>query len=156
MGVSGAGKSVVGTRLAEALGVPFGEGDELHPAANVAKMASGQSLDDTDRAPWLDRVAAWLVAHSAGVIACSALRRVYRDRLRTAAPDTCFVLLSVPRAALEERLHKRRGHFMPAALLDSQLEALEPLTSDERGITVPPAKDVAATVDAILARLPHA
>jgi gluconokinase len=153
MGVSGAGKSAVGERLAATLGVPFAEGDTLHPAANVAKMTAGQPLDDADRAPWLDRVAAWLGAHDAGVITCSALKRSYRDRLRAAAPDACFVLLNASAPVLRERIGNRPGHFMPAALLDSQLATLEPLDPDERGLTVRSADSVAATAAVVIARL---
>jgi len=153
MGVSGVGKSVVGARLAKALDVPFEEGDALHPPANVAKMASGQPLDDADRAPWLDAVAGWLTAHPAGVVSCSALKRGYRDRLRAAAPDACFVLLTADAGTLHQRLHGRREHFMPATLLRSQLGTLEPLAPDERGITVASTDTVEATVNAVLGRL---
>jgi gluconokinase len=124
MGVSGAGKSTVGGALAAALGWPFVEADELHPPANVAKMARGEPLDDADRAPWLEAVATRMRALDDGVVACSALRERYRDVLRV-RPDVRFVLLDVPRALLEERLKKRRGHFMPRSLLDSQLATLE-------------------------------
>ena len=122
MGVSGSGKSAVGARLGRRLGVPFCEGDDLHPAANVAKMASGHSLDDDDRGPWLDAVNRWMRdRHDGGVISCSALRRCYRDRLRRdlATPPT-FVLLDPPVTTLVARLAKRGGHFMPArrCLLD--------------------------------------
>lgn len=153
MGASGAGKSAVGARLAAALGVPFGEGDALHPPANVARMAAGQPLSDADRAPWLEAVAAWFTTHPAGVVACSALKRRYRDRLRLAAPNACFLLLEAPTAVLRARLEHRPNHFMPATLLDSQLAALEPLGADERGWTVDATGDVPATIVAIVGRL---
>lgn len=137
-GVSGAGKSTVGALLAQRLSAPFVEGDDLHPAANVAKMARGEPLDDVDREPWLSAVAAWiqdrLARSESGVISCSALRRQHRDRLRD--PGVCFVHLAPPRAVIEARLTARRGHFMPADLLPSQFAALEPLEADEEGLTV--------------------
>ncbi len=138
MGVSGSGKTTVGTRLADALGVDYAEGDEFHPPANVAKMAAGMPLDDADREPWLDALAGWLAERSGqgAVVTCSALRRVYRDRLRASAPDAFFLHLDLPRGELERRLAERRGHFMPPSLLDSQLATLEPLEPDEDGSTV--------------------
>lgn len=125
MGVSGAGKTVVGRDAAARAGVVFLDADDLHPAANVAKMASGQPLDDADRAPWLDAVGAALRDHRPCVMACSALKRSYRARLRALAPGTLFALLDVPRPVLEQRLASREGHYMPASLLDSQLATLE-------------------------------
>ena len=138
MGVSGSGKSTVGALLAETLGVPFADADDLHPASNVAKMAAGVPLTDGDRWPWLERVGGALAAASASglVIACSALKRPYRDAIRHAAPGAVFVHLDGSRELLEKRLAGRAGHFMPAALLDSQLASLEPLESDEAGMTV--------------------
>ncbi|MCU1282846.1 MAG: gluconate kinase [bacterium] len=124
MGVAGAGKSSVGSALAAALGWPFVEADDLHPPANVAKMGRGEPLDDDDRAPWLEAVAARLRGLQDGVVACSALRARYRDKLRV-RPDVRFVLLDVPAALLAERLARRQGHYMPASLLPSQLAALE-------------------------------
>ncbi|MEU6890407.1 gluconokinase [Streptomyces sp. NPDC046557] len=145
MGVSGTGKTSVGRLLADALGVPYAEGDTFHSAANVAKMRGGTPLDDVDRRPWLDAVGAWIAARPAGrgggVVSASALKRAYRDRLRAAAPDVVFVHLTGDRALTEQRLEVRTGHFMPAALLDSQLDALEPLEDDEVGVVV----DVAGT-----------
>ncbi len=138
MGVSGAGKSTIGGRLAHALGVPFAEGDDFHPRANVAKMRAGEPLTDADRVPWLDSIAAWLAerAVGGGVVSCSALKRDYRDRLRAAAPDVLFLHLTASREELASRMSTRREHFMPASLLDSQLATLEPLAADERGIAV--------------------
>jgi carbohydrate kinase (thermoresistant glucokinase family) len=133
MGVSGCGKSSVGIALAEALGARFIDGDDLHPEANKAKMGAGIPLNDADRWPWLDLVGQELVAGPATVIACSALKRAYRDRIRTAAPKTFFVHLDGSRDLLAKRLGARTGHFMPATLLDSQLAILEPLGSDESG-----------------------
>ncbi|WP_406274727.1 gluconokinase [Nocardia sp. NBC_00881] len=138
MGVSGSGKSTLGTRLADVLGVEYAEGDDFHPAANVAKMAAGTPLDDADRAPWLDAVAAWMAEHTeqGGVVSCSALERSYRDRLRAGVSEAFFVHLAAPRTELARRMTGRRGHFMPPSLLDSQLAALEPLAADENGITI--------------------
>jgi len=149
MGVSGSGKSTVGAALAAALGLPFVDGDALHPAANVAKMAAGIPLTDDDRWPWLDAVGERLAA-SPVVIACSALRRVYRDRLRSAAPGIRFVLLDGSRELLAERMGARADHFMPTALLDSQLATLERPDADERvrvyDVAEAPAAIVAAAV----------
>ncbi|MFB6610469.1 gluconokinase [Agromyces sp. NPDC056379] len=137
MGVSAVGKSTVGRALAERLGLPFRDADELHPASNVAKMAAGSALDDADREPWLDVVGAELEAATTGIVmACSALKRTYRDRLRDAAPSTVFVHLHGSDALLAARAAARIDHFMPASLLDSQLAVLEPLSADEAGITV--------------------
>lgn len=148
MGVSAAGKSSVGIALAALLGVPFADADDLHPPANVAKMASGVPLDDADRAPWLDLVGRALADAPTGlVVACSALRRSYRDRLRAAAPGVVFVHLHGAPDLLAARAAARAGHFMPPALLESQLATLEPLAPDEAGIVL----DVAASPDAIAA-----
>jgi len=139
----------VGAALAAALGLPFVDGDALHPAANVAKMAAGIPLTDDDRWPWLDAVGERL-AVSPIVIACSALRRVYRDRLRAAAPGIRFVLLDGSRELLAERMGARADHFMPTALLDSQLATLERPDADERvgvyDVAEAPAAIVAAAV----------
>jgi len=128
MGVSGSGKSTLARALAEAWNWDFQEGDELHPPANVDKMRAGLALDDDDRRPWLERVAAWIAAELAGgrdgVVTCSALKRRYRDRLRRAGAGVRFVCIELPPAELERRLRRRR-HFMPASLLDSQLRTLE-------------------------------
>ena len=135
MGVSGSGKTTLGDALSRALGRPFVDADTLHPPANVAKMSAGIPLDDADRAPWLAAVAGWLRQHPGGVVACSALKRRYRDVLRAAGPVR-FVHLHLPEGALAARLVGRAPHFMPGSLLRSQLEALEPLGPDERGLTL--------------------
>lgn len=138
MGVSGSGKSTFGAALARALDAPFREGDDLHPAANVAKMAAGAPLDDHDRAPWLVAVGAWLASHgeTGGVVSCSALRRAYRDRLRAACPALKIIMLDADGATLRARLALRRGHFMPPSLLDSQVATLEPPGPDENALVL--------------------
>jgi carbohydrate kinase (thermoresistant glucokinase family) len=140
MGVSGSGKSSIGRQLAARLGGSFLEGDDYHPAANVAKMASGKPLDDADRWPWLARVAEGILRlrrEGMVVAACSALKRSYRDRLRLLLEEpVCFVCLNPERSVLEERLHRRPGHFMPPSLLDSQLQTLELPQSDETALIV--------------------
>lgn len=154
MGVSGSGKSTVGDALARRLELPFEDGDDLHPPANVAKMAAGQPLDDEDRWPWLDAVGQWLADHPAGgVVACSALKRVYRDRLREHAASAFFLLLQGDESLLAARLAARRGHFMPTGLLGSQLETLEPLQPDEQGLTVDVGGPIDQTVAAAVAAL---
>ncbi|MEV6398766.1 gluconokinase [Streptomyces sp. NPDC051907] len=138
MGVAGTGKTTVGPLLAAALGVPYAEGDDFHPPANIAKMSAGTPLEDADRWPWLDAVGQWAHGRAGlgGVVSSSALKRVYRDRLRAAAPDAVFLHLTGDRALIERRMSERTGHFMPAALLDSQFATLEPLQSDEAGVRV--------------------
>jgi gluconokinase len=144
MGVSGSGKTTVGSALADALGMRFVDADALHPAANVEKMAAGIPLTDDDRLPWLDAVGAAL-AHGPVVVACSALRRVYRDRLRASAPELRIVYLHGTRELLAERM-SHRDHFMPVALLDSQFGALEPPGDDEDAISY----DIVRPVDEIV------
>lgn len=134
MGVSGTGKSTIGRALAETLDLPFVEGDDLHPESNVAKMAAGIPLTDADRAPWLDLIAAEL--DRPVVVTCSALKRSYRDRLRLAAPDLVLVHLHGSPELLASRMAQRDGHFMPTALLESQLETLEEPGADEEAIGV--------------------
>ncbi|MEY2946203.1 MAG: hypothetical protein RL243_980 [Actinomycetota bacterium] len=137
MGVSGCGKSSVGEEIARLTSAQFVDGDDLHPEANKAKMGAGIPLDDNDRWPWLDRVGEVLAGPEGAIVACSALKRVYRDRIRAAAPGTVFVHLDGSRDLLWERISERQNHFMPASLLDSQLAILEPLGSDENGVTLP-------------------
>jgi carbohydrate kinase (thermoresistant glucokinase family) len=147
MGVSGTGKTTVAKALQQSLGWSFFEGDDLHPASNVAKMAAGIPLEDADRWPWLDAIAALTSEQAAQghstIVTCSALHRAYRDRLRAAASGTVFVHLVGSPELLAERMAGRKGHFMPTSLLASQLETLEPLQADEPGIVV----DVAGTID---------
>ncbi|MDP9983938.1 carbohydrate kinase (thermoresistant glucokinase family) [Pseudarthrobacter oxydans] len=154
MGVSGAGKSTVGSALAARLGAEFLDADSLHPPANVQKMASGNPLTDEDRWPWLKLVGAALSAPTSGVVvACSALRRAYRDAIRASAPSTTFVLLNVATPVLQDRLPLRPGHFMPASLLTSQLETLEPLEADESGLAVMSEEGIESTAERILLQL---
>lgn len=155
MGVSGCGKTTIGDLVARALGVRFLDGDSLHSVENVAKMAAGTPLTDEDRWPWLATVGAELsAAGPAGlVLACSALRRSYRDAIRAQAPDTVFLHLHGSREVLGARLEGRSGHFMPAALLDSQLATLEPLDESEAGVVADIAVPVAAVVRDSLAGL---
>ena len=149
MGPSGSGKSTVGSALAERLGARFVDGDDLHPLTNVEKMAAGLPLDDDDRMPWLRVVGATLRAEDRIVVACSALRRRYRDAIRDEARDAFFAELVVDRGTLETRLDGRVDHFMPASLMDSQLEALEPLADDENGVRVDASLSLTQELDAI-------
>lgn len=152
MGVSGSGKSTVGAALAQRLRVPFVDADTLHPPANIAKMTAGEPLDDDDRYPWLEKVGEWLAGHpDGGVVSCSALKRKYRDRLRAHRPGVEFLHLSAPRELIAGRLAHRPGHFMPAALLQSQFDALEPLGADEAGVTVDAGQRIDAIVDGLVA-----
>jgi gluconokinase len=150
MGVSGTGKTAVGTGLARALGGEFVEGDDYHPPANVEKMRSGVPLDDADRQPWLEtlsrEIGKWLDAGKAVVLACSALKQRYRDILKAGRPEVRFVHLEGDKDLIRERLEHRRGHYMPASLLDSQFAALE---EPADAITV----DVEGTPDEIVAEI---
>jgi len=150
MGVAGTGKTTIGPLLAARLGVPYAEGDDFHSEANIAKMSAGTPLDDDDRWPWLDAIGAWAHRRAGlgGVVSCSALKRSYRDRLRSAAPGVVFVHLAGDRAVIEDRMSHRQGHFMPTALLDSQFATLQPLAEDEAGVAV----DVAGTPEEITER----
>ncbi|MEY4983599.1 MAG: hypothetical protein RIR62_1865 [Pseudomonadota bacterium] len=151
MGVSGCGKSSVGAGLAARLGIPYRDGDDLHPPANVARMRAGLALTDDDRWPWLDRVAAVLAQEAPVIVGCSALRRAYRDRIRAGAGGAVrFVHLAGSRALIAGRMAARRGHYMPLALLDSQFATLEPPDGDE-ALTVGIDRTPAAIIDAIMA-----
>ncbi|MEV0113936.1 gluconokinase [Streptomyces sp. NPDC050844] len=141
MGVAGTGKTTIGPLLADRLGVPYAEGDDFHPPANIAKMSAGTPLTDDDRWPWLDAIGAWAHGRAGrgGVVSSSALKRSYRDRLRAAAPgldSLVFVHLTGTRELIEDRMSHRQGHFMPTALLDSQFATLQPLGADEAGVAV--------------------
>ncbi len=160
MGVSGCGKSSLGQALAHAMGAEFIEGDRHHPPENVARMGAGVPLTDDDRAGWLATLADLLTkARQEGrpvVLACSALKRAYRDVLRRAGPLR-FVLMTAPREVLAQRLAARSGHYMPASLLPSQLATLEPPKADEAAIVVDATHTLPVLVDTVLAQLrtPH-
>jgi gluconokinase len=150
MGVSGAGKSTVGGLIAARLGLGFNDADDFHPAANIAKMSSGAPLTDDDRWPWLDAIGAHLAAHRdvGCVVTCSALKRVYRDRLRRAAPELRFLHLHGDMALVAARQAARQGHFMPASLVESQFATLEPPGPEEEviGLDVAEPADVLAEI----------
>ncbi|OZC79247.1 carbohydrate kinase [Rhodococcus sp. 15-649-1-2] len=158
MGVSGSGKSTVAGILAGALKWDLQEGDDLHPDANVAKMASGHPLTDEDRWPWLETIADWIRAHTEagepGIVTCSALKRSYRDVLRKGSEgNVVFVHLAGSRERISGRLNARMNHFMPSGLLDTQMSTLEPIDPDEPAIVIdvgPPPADIAASIIAEL------
>lgn len=156
MGVSGAGKSAIGSALRDVLGWPLAEGYDFHPAQNLARIAAGQPLDDELRVPWLRSLAAWAhERHAAGestVMTCSALKRSYRDILRAGASSTRFVHLVADESVLRARMYARQ-HVMPPALLESQLATLEPLDADELGVTVDVSGSPEETVRAVLDKL---
>lgn len=163
MGVTGSGKTSVGSVLAQRLGVDFVDGDDLHPAANVAKMKRGEPLEDADRWPWLDRVGAVLgdgAAHRAGVVVtCSALRRVYRDRIRAGAAgaEPCFLFLDIAPDVSAARLMGRKGHFMPVSLVRSQFDTLERPAADETDVlTIEETHGVEETADKAVEALARA
>lgn len=153
MGVSGCGKSEIGRRLAQRLGTAYAEGDDDHPAQNVAKMAAGIPLDDDDRRDWLQLLAGRIADAAAGgqglVLSCSSLKRRYRDVLRSGDPELVFIHLHGDQALISRRMQTRPGHFMPPALLDSQLRDLEPLHQDENGIRL----DIAEPPEALIERI---
>lgn len=150
MGVSGSGKTSIGEGLAARLGMPLLEGDQFHPKANIDKMSSGTPLNDDDRWPWLDAIAAAMRdAPDGAIVTCSALRRVYRDRLRArAGRQVLFVFLDGSKETIAARLADRKGHFMPPSLLASQFATLEPPGADESGIV---RVSIAPPVDAVIA-----
>jgi carbohydrate kinase (thermoresistant glucokinase family) len=154
MGVSGSGKSVLGSKLAAMLAWDFLEGDDLHPSTNIERMRAGIALEDDDRWPWLDRIAHWMERQSErgrdGVVACSALKRIYRDRLRGVRGDLRLVYLRVPREQLEQRIVQRL-HFMPASLLDSQLRILQEPAADENALTL----TCVASIDECVSEIRH-
>src|SRR6187431_2425340 len=159
MCVAGTGKSTLAGLLAERLNWELQEGDDLHPPANVAKMSAGIPLDDDDRWPWLDAIAAWIKVKTKsgepGIVTCSALKKSYRDRLR--GPNVIFVFINGPRAVIEARMASRKRHYMPLSLLESQLATLEPPTSDENVLEVdlaaPPEEEAAAVLNALEGRI---
>ncbi|MBK4120804.1 gluconokinase [Kocuria rhizophila] len=157
MGVSGSGKTTIGTLVAHELGVQFIDGDSLHPLENVQKMAAGTPLDDDDRWPWLEIVGRTLHEHGERreglVVACSALKRAYRERIRSQAPSALFLHLDGTLEVLTRRIEGRSGHFMPAALLESQIETLEPLPQEEGGYVLNIDQPVADMVDDAVTRL---
>ena len=157
MGVSGSGKSTIATALAGRLSWTFEDGDRFHPPSNVAKMSAGHPLTDEDRWPWLEAIADEIerVCHAGGhvVIACSALKRAYRNVLLRGRDDVRFVYLNGSEKLIAERLAHRRGHFMPPELLHSQFKTLEPPQADENPITVSIDAPVETVVDNIVAQL---
>lgn len=159
MGAAGAGKSRIGSALAAALQLPFVEGDAFHPPENIALMAAGTPLTDADRHGWLLALAGELRqakdAAQGVVLACSALRRRYRDLLRTGDDSVRFVFLATTADVLRDRLASRRGHYMPASLIDSQLEVLEPPQADERAWAYDASRDPDDIVRDVMHRLQH-
>ena len=157
MGVSGAGKTTVARELAELLGADFIDGDDLHSGAARAKMSAGHPLDDDDRWPWLDRIAAALKEDRGGrgaVVACSALRRAYRDRLRSGVgPALRFVYLKASPDLMRARVASRKGHYMPASLVDSQFAALEPPDGETDVVTMAADADLAPAIPKLAAEL---
>jgi carbohydrate kinase (thermoresistant glucokinase family) len=153
MGVAGCGKSTTGDGLSEALGWPFRDADSFHPPANVEKMSRGMPLDDADRAPWLAAIAAWIDGRlergEPGIVSCSALKRAYRERIVGPRRGVHLVYLEGDRELIGRRLAARKGHFMPASLLDSQLAVLEEPGEDERPVIV----DVDASPDSVVAAI---
>ena len=148
-GVAGSGKSTVGRLVADRLGVAFVDGDDLHPQANVAKMAGGTPLTDTDREPWLEAIRSALESHESVVVACSALRRAHRDTLRH-TPGVAIVLLHLERSVARRRVEARPRHFMGSSMVDSQFDILELPSVNEPGVTV---IDAAVAVDTVVDRV---
>ena len=157
MGVSGSGKSTIAQKLAERLGWRYEDGDKFHPASNVAKMSAGQPLTDEDRQPWLQAIAGEIdricEAGQRAVIACSALKHAYRDILVHGRSDVRIIFLKGTQALIAHRLAMRKGHFMPAGLLDSQFKTLEPPDQSERPVTVSIDASVETIIDDIVRQL---
>ncbi len=153
MGVSGSGKSTLGMALAARLGWPFQEGDDLHSAENILKMRNGIALDDNNRAPWLQNVAAqidrWIVQGRSGIITCSALKKSYRRSIVGDRPEVRLVYLSGPQDLIFSRVIYRQNHYMPSSLLDSQFQSLEPPNEDEQAVMLSSAEYVSFNVDKI-------
>lgn len=160
MGVSGVGKTSVAAEIVTRTGWAFIEGDDLHPAANRAKMSAGTPLEDSDRWPWLRRIAEWIgeqeAAGRSAVLTCSALKRSYRDLLCDGHPSVRFVYLVAPPELIKQRVDARKGHFMPPSLLDSQLATLEPLGPDEPGTAVETTGEPGEVAERALALLAEA
>lgn len=157
MGVAGSGKSVVGARLAAELGAGFIEGDQLHSPENIARMARGEALTDALRWEWLDRIgermAASLAQGRGAVAACSALKRIYRDRLRGKCSGIVAVHIAIDRETARTRVRLRKGHFMPASLVDSQFATLEPPAKDENAFTLDGTRSIGELVAEALRHL---
>lgn len=153
MGAAGSGKSVLGERLAAQLGVPFVDGDSLHPPANIEKMRRSEPLTDADRWPWLDAIAAVLRSHvnarDSVIVACSALKRRYRDRLRAGDPHLKLALLNAPLPVLHERVARRGGHYMPASLVQDQCDQLELPAADEGALVLDATEPLDHLADAV-------
>ncbi|HLK95709.1 MAG TPA: gluconokinase [Nocardioidaceae bacterium] len=149
MGVSGSGKTTAGEALGAKLALRYSDADGFHPDANVEKMRAGVPLTDEDRWPWLDAVGEWLAEYTdtGAIVSCSALRREYRDRLRDKVPGAAFWHLAGPQEVVQRRMDARKNHFMPASLLRSQYETLEPLEDDEYGLTTALDQSVEALVN---------
>lgn len=161
MGVSGSGKTTFGIAIAKAKGIAFFDGDDLHSSEARAKMTAGIPLTDEDRAPWLERIGNLLVdaaAHPDGaIVACSALRRAYRDRLRAiVGPSLQFLFLKGDKALMRSRVADRKGHYMPASLIDSQFAALESPEGESDVVTISADADFSRVLDAVIERLSHA
>jgi gluconokinase len=153
MGVAGCGKSSIGEALALRTGLRFVDGDDLHPTENITKMSQGQPLTDEDRWPWLALIGAEL-SEPGNIVGCSALKRVYRERIKAqAGGPVCFVHLVGSRAVIAQRMANRKGHFMPSTMLDSQFEALEPPEPDEFAFSVDIDQSIDAITGSIIAKL---
>ena len=157
MGVSGSGKTSIAEQLRDILGWPFQEGDRLHSKENIAKMSAGIPLTDEDRAPWLDACALWVrervQSGEGGLLTCSSLKRIYRERLGERNPGVLFLYLKVSEAVLRERLARRTGHYMPPSLLKSQLDTLQEPTAEEPALTVAVERTASETVAEVIEAL---